>query len=430
LSQSKSNVSRIVIAVVVIVIVIAAAFVGYRQFAPTSGTSTSTSVSVAKAPIRIGLLNPLTGSSAFIGTDLEQGARLAAADINAQGGVNGMQIQIFSADEGNGGTSTINAYNQLVHGDNCGYIIGPTWSGDMLTLIPYISRDRVITISGLASLDSLYDPVLTNYTNYKWIFRMQATDAQMGVDLFSFVGQVVHAKTMVIVGQDFLYAHEIAQGGLNLANKTGVKVLATDFYSPSSFDLNAEIMKIASLQPQAVLLISTGQDVLTFINQYKQNPTTAKIPLAITNDTPLGEPSAMASYLQAHPGAANYVTYHGPWYTQNLTSRTASFVQEWKTKFGVYPNMIPSARGYDIVSLIANAILRAGSTNPDAVVSALESSNFTGVSGIISFDKGHSLIVSEDKYVVPLVQWQNGEPVTIWPNKFATGKYVPPASGS
>jgi branched-chain amino acid transport system substrate-binding protein len=109
-----------------------------------------------------------------------------------------------------------------------------------------------------------------------------------------------------------------------------------------------------------------------------------------------------------------------------VTSKTKPFAQAFKAKFGTAP-AYTGYTAYDEVYIIAEAIQRAGSTDPDKLVSELEKTNFEGTIGRIQFydrnDEFTHGIKSGPGAVTGLVfQWQNGKQIAVWPKAIAEGK--------
>jgi len=109
-----------------------------------------------------------------------------------------------------------------------------------------------------------------------------------------------------------------------------------------------------------------------------------------------------------------------------VTPKTLPFVNAFKAKFGNFPSYC-GYTAYDEVYYIADAIKRAGSTDPDKLVTALEQTDYVGTIGRVQF-KGkdspnpHALKVGPDTITGLMLQWQNGKQVNLWPAKVANGK--------
>jgi len=115
-----------------------------------------------------------------------------------------------------------------------------------------------------------------------------------------------------------------------------------------------------------------------------------------------------------------------------LTEKTIPFTQTFTKRFGGAPSYA-GYMAYDATYYTAEAIKRAGSTEADKLVEALEKTDYTGTVGRITFygkDEPftHSIQYGQGLMTSVLGQWQSGKQVAIWPANVATGKVVlPPA---
>jgi branched-chain amino acid transport system substrate-binding protein len=103
-----------------------------RLIAPLIALATAFGASLGHAEIRVGLAAPLTGSSAWGGVDIKEGTELAAADLNARGGVLGERIEVVWADDYCYGDQAIAAAAKLIAA-NVAVVIGHPCSGAALT---------------------------------------------------------------------------------------------------------------------------------------------------------------------------------------------------------------------------------------------------------------------------------------------------------
>ena len=108
-----------------------------------------------------------------------------------------------------------------------------------------------------------------------------------------------------------------------------------------------------------------------------------------------------------------------------VTSKTKPFAAAFKAKFGT-PPAYTGYTAYDEVYIIADAIQRAGSTDPDKMVAEMEKTNYEGTIGTVKF-YGRTVKLSQGLGYGPdavnglVFQWQIGKQVTVWPKKIAEG---------
>ncbi|HEY0421303.1 MAG TPA: ABC transporter substrate-binding protein, partial [Acetobacteraceae bacterium] len=109
-----------------------------------------------------------------------------------------------------------------------------------------------------------------------------------------------------------------------------------------------------------------------------------------------------------------------------VTPKTIPFAQKYQAKYGNLPGYA-AYTSYDEVYMWADAIKRAGSTDPDKMVEAMEKTDHVGTIGRIQFlpkedTFAHGMKIGLGYIAGLMVQWQNGVPVTVWPTESATGK--------
>ncbi len=85
---------------------------------------------VAQEEVRIGLIEPLTGSVAYNGNSVVEGAKLAIAEVNAAGGVLGKQVKLMIEDGQCQPATSVNAVEKLVQKDKAVLLVGAFWLGD------------------------------------------------------------------------------------------------------------------------------------------------------------------------------------------------------------------------------------------------------------------------------------------------------------
>jgi branched-chain amino acid transport system substrate-binding protein len=114
-----------------------------------------------------------------------------------------------------------------------------------------------------------------------------------------------------------------------------------------------------------------------------------------------------------------------------VTPKTIPFAANFKKKYGFEP-AYAGYSAYDEVYMFADAIRRAGSTDPDKMVAAMEKTDYVGTLGRITFlgrdsELTHGLRIGKGYIAGLLQQWQNGKQVTVWPTDIANGKMAFPA---
>ena len=123
--------------------------------------------------VKIGVIGPLTGELSIYGSAVENGAKLAAKEINAAGGLLGKDIEIIAYDTEGDNEKAVNAYNRLVDQDEVVAIVGGTLSGSTLSFKDLAVADGIPLLTPTAT-----NPDVT--LNAPNIFRACYTDSYQG----------------------------------------------------------------------------------------------------------------------------------------------------------------------------------------------------------------------------------------------------------
>ena len=158
---------RITVLVIITILVLSTVLSGCA-----AGGSTPTTAAPAQV-IKLGVIGPLTGDYSQYGVAVEEGAKLAAEEINAAGGINGATVEIIAYDSKGDKTEGVNAYNRLRDQDGIVGLIGGTFSGVTLAIKEIAVEDGMPVLS----------PTATNLEvtlNAPNVFRACYTDPQQG----------------------------------------------------------------------------------------------------------------------------------------------------------------------------------------------------------------------------------------------------------
>ena len=429
-SGTRKTLAIVVAVIVVIAIIAGAYYYETSTSAPMQSTTMQTSMSqsmttAASSPagvIKIGLITPLSGIYAPDGTQVQQGAQVAADELNAGGGVMGQQIQIVAQDEGSTTADTVNAAQILVNQEKVNFMIGPYFSGDVRAVLPITTGAKMVQILTVSSLDALMVPPQNQY-----LFRVTLPDSGYATMALAFLN-MTHSKSFVYEAEDYGYAHEIGGFLTNQSASAGVTMLSADYFPDTATDYSSAINKIATLKPDAVVVVMEGTNGIDFQKQYGANPAVNKIPI-FHLETLLILPTNAQSIDAAVPNGVNDV-FVGP--ISTITGKTAAFQQTFAQKYGISASHY-AMDGYDGVMILANAITAAGSTNSDAVASALASTDYTGPGGHVVFLANHNPTVGPGYLTGTIYQITvSGTDIhynIVWPSSVSNSTAINPGTG-
>lgn len=201
------------------------------------------------APIRIGLLAPLTGSGGAYGKEEETAAKAAAAHINAHGGVLGRPLEIVVADDETTPTAGVSAARKLIDVDGVVAITG-VWSSAVALAVRPVALEKSVALLPVGSADEL-----TEGDNKGLVWRFQTNGKNWG-QAFANVAYKDGARTASILVLQTPFTLSTVKPFAERFAQQGGKVLDTLYFNPNQPSYRAEVEKIFSKKPDAVFLPS------------------------------------------------------------------------------------------------------------------------------------------------------------------------------
>jgi len=370
--------------------------------------------------IRIGSLGPVQLPQ---GQGIHNAAKMAVDEINEAGGIHGKKVQLFIGDTEGKPEKGITAMKKLVLEDKVDVLIGCYSSGVALAIQPYLSQYKVVYMAtGTASID-LTNNVKKDYERYKYFFRnMINSDIRQQKWAAKFVVEFVNKKLgynkIAILAENAKWVHQYAPALKRDLEQAGLEVV---FYE--MFDVD-----VKDFSPTFAAIKGKGAQWIAHIVSHA-----ASIPLVKawydSQAPPMGlcDVQSMDSKFWEMTGGKclGEITYNfiarAP-----LTEKTIPFWDKYVKLFGTNP-VYTTGFTYDGVYMLAEVIKQKRSLKSEDIISGLENIAYKGVlHPQIGFEKdSHDLL--EGRYVMPMVQWQEGgKQVVIWPDEFKTGEFVPP----
>lgn len=259
----------------------------------TNSGSTRAKVSGVTGTINVGVVVPLTGGLQFLGTNLADGAKAAAYEINNTAGFP-FKIHVVVGDGGSGvGTVATSTYNSM-KAQGIQLIIGAASSSASIQIAQKAISDHIVQVSYAST-----SPVLSN-SSLNYFFRVVPTDALQGQALASLMYSL-GAKNIIIVNRGDDYGTAFASSLKTSFTNLGGKVLANVSYDPSTSDFGATASAVKAVAgAQAIAMISYISDGGALISELRSQNIT--LPLFGTDGT--GDPSLLQVTTAAN--AANY----------------------------------------------------------------------------------------------------------------------------
>jgi branched-chain amino acid transport system substrate-binding protein len=379
----------------------------------------------AADPIKIGVI---AETSAISGVGIPNAAKLAADEINAAGGVNGRMIEIVEYDDHNSAADAVRAFQRAAQQDKVSAVIASYISEVVLALEPWAGRLHMPLITPGAASNDITRRVHDDYDHMKYVFHGYLASTQIadsvceaGKDLLV---KDMKAKTAVVVSEDAAWTLPLDEEYLKCLPAIGLKVLDHIRLSPDTTDFTPIFNKIEGQKPDVMVTGISHVGVQPTVQWQQQ-----QVPIAMYG---VSSQATSSTFWKDTNGAADGVVFQmvsAP--DVAVSPKTIPFAQAYQKRFGNVPGYA-AYTSYDDVYMWADAIKRAGSTEPDKMVDAMEKTDYVGTIGRVVFlpktdTFAHGMRIGPGYVGGLMVQWQNGNPVTVWPSNVATGTLKFPA---
>jgi branched-chain amino acid transport system substrate-binding protein len=375
--------------------------------------------------IRIGVI---AEAQAIAGASIPQAAQMAADEINAKGGIDGRKIEIVSYDNKSSSADSVRAFQRAVNDDHVKAVIASYTSEVVLALEPWAARLHMPMITPGAASNEISKAVHNDYEHFKYTFHGYLTSAALALSVCDAAKELlVDAQKMqsaVIMSEDAAWTKPLDIGYAECLPKIGLKVLDHIRFSPDTTDFTPIFNKIEGLKPDVIITGISHVGVQPTV-QWKSQ----QVPIPMLG---ISSQASNSTFWKDTNGATEGVLYQavsGP--DVAVTPKTIPFTEEFKKRFGNFPSYC-GYTAYDDVYIIADAIHRAGSTDADKMVEALQQTDWIGTIGRVQFWGKDDQFTHAIKYGKGLVtglmlQWHDGKQVAVWPSDLTNSKVIFPS---
>jgi ABC-type branched-subunit amino acid transport system substrate-binding protein len=297
--------------------------------------------------LNIGTVLPLTGDLAQFGPAMENGAKLAAQQLNECGT---MTINMIHEDDGTNEQTAATAADKLINTDNVSVIVGAAASRVSFAVLDTAAVNEVVQISPAST-----SPDFTDYEDNGYFFRTTPSDAFQGVILAQ-IAQDAGYETVNVLALNDDYGQGIARVFEESFTEAGGEVAANVAYDPAGTQFSSEVQQAASGDPDAILLVAFPETGAAIMQAAIQQGLVGEVPFLFTDGLADPEfPEAVGDSLDGERGTRPAA--EGP----GIDDFNAAYQEEFDGQPGTF-----SANTYDAVMLAALAAAAAGSTEgPD-----------------------------------------------------------------
>ncbi|MGE5139974.1 MAG: ABC transporter substrate-binding protein [Rudaea sp.] len=368
----------------------------------------------ASAEIKIGSINPLTGSLAAQGTAVNEGIQYAVDEANAQGGVRGHKITLVARDDESKPEKAIAAAEELSNVENVVALTGGYVDNLVGPIASTAEKDKVAYVA-TASLDER----LTQGSK-RYFFRISSLESYVA-SMTGIVLDVVKPSGLAILYSDSPGSTQLANRQKERLDAAGVKTVVFESFASGLSDFAPLLARINNSGVDMIILDGFFVDHVTIMRQIGEQKVHLKAFLGAFN---MEFPTIIKQLGAASEGMLGTVSWEPGITLPGTEQASQAYIDGFTNKFKHAPVPL-SMHGYagarTILAAIDAVLASGGQLTRDAVRDAIARTDLTLPLEHIQFRPNGDPV----NYPRVIIQIQNGKHVVVYPKEWSKGEFIP-----
>lgn len=345
--------------------------------AATSGSAQETAAASVEGGFNLGLICPLSGSSAVSGQIMQNATKMAVDEINAAGGINGtIPINLIAVDDEGVPATSVTAMQKLVEQDKVKAVIGAQASSCTLANMEITKAAKIPQITPASS------NVAVTQTGNEYIYQLTATDELHMRNVMNYMKEEKGAKSFAILYE----SSDFGTGGYKIASaicgEFGLEMVDSEVYNSGDTDFSVPLGKIKKAAPDFLILWGYHTEVAMIRRQMQQYGI----------DLPcIGQGFNSPELTNLGGDAVNGIMISTAFDAANPDEKVQEFDKKYNELFGGgYDQNAPQS--YDAVYILKDAAERCIAdgkdyTDGETLNSYIRSTQWQGATGLTTFDE-------------------------------------------
>ncbi len=342
---------------------------------------TATRPAWAAEPIKLGAFFALSGPAAHIGTPTKLVAQMVVDKINKEGGINGRPIELVLGDTESDPAKTAVIAKKFIYSDKVAAIIGPTSTAEGMSVKKIVEEAGVPTFMTVGG-----DPVIMggNFGPYTYVFKSPQRSSTAVRKLYGYLKAKGLTKVALFTASD-----SFGKDGLGwlerLAPEFGISFTAKESFGPSDTDMTAQLTKIKNSAPQAIVSWTIGPAGSIVAKNKLQLG--ISIPLFQCHGLP--DPKYIELAGRAAEGdrmpATKLMVADGLPASDPQIKVITEFIRLYRDVYKhdkEFPINTHSGYAWDAITIVANAMKKAGTDSKALRAAIEETKGYVGISGV------------------------------------------------
>ncbi len=321
--------------------------------------------------IKIGFNAPLTGFAASDGKSSSEGAKLAVEQINAAGGINGKMLELVIYDDQAKAAQSIPIASKLIGQDKVVVGVSGSYSGPTRSAAGVYQEAKIPYISAYA-----IHPDITRAGDY--VFRTSFLGEVQGRCGAKLIGNVIGKKRVVMITLQNDFGKSLAAGFKEAAGNYGIKIVNEYQYSIKDRQFGPIVAKVKADKPDAIYASGYYFTAGPLVSQLRAAGITVPI---------IGQEGYDSQkFIEIAGKAAEGVIITTSLDRDSDVPETKDFIEAFEKKAGFKVDMV-AASAHTAIMVVADALKRAGTSDPKALRDAIAKTDLKVSTGTIKFNK-------------------------------------------
>ena len=383
--------------------------------------------------VKVGMVEPLTGPMADVGQDSRLGAQMAVEAINAAGGIKslgGARFELLVADSQTK-VDTARAEAERLINAGAQLLTGAYHSAHVATIAPLAQQRRVPFIIDITAADqptaNIAKSVREGQQKLQYVYRIFPGSATFGRNAVRFMTDIfkeagVSPKRVVVMYSNDLFGKTQTESFLaaQKAANPGFDVVEVIPYPENAADLSTEVSRAKAARPDIIAPVTRPATAILLLEEL------AKQRVELMGIISPGAPGLyetrqiqqLKELIEYVMDATVYANYRKP--------ETQKVAAEYAKRSGGRNFDASGSYSYDAIQVMGDALERAASTDPDAIVAAIKKTNFSGGLSVYSGPIVFNETGDNPNASTAMLQVLGQKTRVVWPKDVAEQRFVFP----
>jgi branched-chain amino acid transport system substrate-binding protein len=361
-------------------------------------------------PVRIGIVNSMSGPETPIGENLTNAIQLALEDLHARG----RDVRGVWHDDTGKPLVGVGAAERLGARQDVAGIVGAYTSAVSSAVAKTAEEYGVPLVIPVSAKEDI------TRQGYRWVFRVSATTRDYAAALLDMAATLGTPRTVAIVHESTDFGVSGARSARAHAEARGMKVVFERAYSGEERDHRAMLAEVKRARPDLVFMVSYVLDAMLLMEQSRE--------LGLSPMAFLGAGAGFATTAFARDREASHAVFSSSQWTPDVPWRDAQkFAARYEERFGKPPTY-HAATAYQAAMILGEVAWQEGG-NREKIRRALDRGSWKGIVGEVRFED-HEGYTNQNRQRMLVEQVQDGRHYTVWPPELASRKAIWPYPGA